>query len=41
MRRERVYLEDILTAADAVAAFITEQTWDSFEGNLMLRRTEG
>ena len=37
MRRERLYLEDILAAADAVAGFIETQTWELFEANLMLR----
>jgi uncharacterized protein with HEPN domain len=37
MRRERLYLEDILTAADAIAEFTYAQNLDSFETNLMLR----
>jgi uncharacterized protein with HEPN domain len=36
MRRERLFLEDILTATDAVAEFIRGQTEESFEGNPML-----
>jgi uncharacterized protein with HEPN domain len=37
MRRERLYLDDILAAADAVTGFIEKHTWDSFAANLMLR----
>ena len=37
MRRERLYLEDILTAADAIAEFTYAQNLESFETNLMLR----
>lgn len=37
MRRERLYLEDILAAADAIAAFIQGQKAELFEANLMLR----
>jgi uncharacterized protein with HEPN domain len=37
MRREQLYLEDILTAADAISAFIQEQDLGSFEANRMLR----
>ena len=37
MRRERLYLEDIVAAADAIASFIEAQTWESFQANLMLR----
>jgi uncharacterized protein with HEPN domain len=33
MRRERLYLEDILTAADAIADFTYAQNLDSFEAN--------
>jgi uncharacterized protein with HEPN domain len=37
MRRERLYLEDIVTAADAIAEFTYAQNLESFEANLMLR----
>jgi uncharacterized protein with HEPN domain len=37
MRRERLYLEDIVTAADAIAEFTYAQNPESFEANLMLR----
>jgi len=37
MRRERLYLKDILAAADAVTGFIETHTGDSFAKNLMLR----
>jgi uncharacterized protein with HEPN domain len=37
MRRERLYLEDILTAADAIAEFTQAQNLESFEGNRLLR----
>ncbi len=37
MRRERLYLEDILTAADAIAEFVQEEDFGSFETNCMLR----
>jgi uncharacterized protein with HEPN domain len=37
MRRERLFLKDILSAADAVAEFIQGQTQERFEGNRMLR----
>jgi uncharacterized protein with HEPN domain len=37
MRRERLYLEDILAAADAIAGFIQGQDAGSFAANLMLR----
>ena len=37
MRRERLFLEDILTAADAIAEFIQDQGFGSFEANRMLR----
>ncbi len=37
MRRERLYLEDILAAADAIATFIQGENIESFLANLMLR----
>jgi len=37
MRRERLYLEDIVTAADAIAEFTYAQNPESFEADLMLR----
>ena len=37
MRRERLYLEDIVTAADSIAEFTYAQNLESFEANLMLR----
>jgi uncharacterized protein with HEPN domain len=37
MRRERLYLEDILSAADAIAEFLGGQDFESFEANRMLR----
>lgn len=37
MRRERLYLEDILTAADAIAEFIQKQDLGSFEANRTLQ----
>jgi len=37
MRRERLCLEDIVTAADAIAEFTHAQNLESFEANLMLR----
>jgi uncharacterized protein with HEPN domain len=37
MRRERQFLEDIVSAADAIAAFIENETSDSFEEHQMLR----
>ncbi len=37
MRRERLFLEDIVSAADAIAEFIQGQTRESFEPNRMLR----
>jgi uncharacterized protein with HEPN domain len=37
MRRERLFLEDIVSAADAIAEFIQGQTQESFEANRMLR----
>jgi uncharacterized protein with HEPN domain len=37
MRRERLFLEDIVAAADAIAEFIQGQTQESFEVNRMLR----
>jgi uncharacterized protein with HEPN domain len=37
MRRERLYLEDILGAADAIAEFIGGQDLDGFEANHLLQ----
>lgn len=37
MRHERLFLEDIVSAADAIAEFIEGQTPQSFEANRMLR----
>ena len=37
MRRERLYLEDILAAADAIAEFIDGHDYASFEGSQLLR----
>jgi len=37
MRRERLYLGDILAAADAIAQFIGGQDFAGFEADLMLR----
>jgi len=37
MRRERLFLEDIVSAANAIAEFIQGQTRESFEANRMLR----
>ena len=37
MRRERLFLEDIIAASDAIAAFTQGQTLASFQTNLMLR----
>ena len=37
MRRERQFLEDIVSAADAIAAFIENETSDSFEEHQMVR----
>lgn len=37
MRRERLYLEDILAAANSIAEFIGKQEYSSFEGNGVLR----
>ena len=37
MRRERLYLEDILAAASALAEFMAAQTAESLAGNLLLR----
>jgi len=37
MRRERLYLEDILVAADAIGDFIAEQDLDSFGNNRLLQ----
>ncbi len=37
MRRERLYLEDILAAADTVAEFVQGQEFEAFEANAMLR----
>jgi uncharacterized protein with HEPN domain len=37
MRRERLYLEDIISAADAVAEFINRHDCESFHANRMLR----
>ncbi len=37
MRPERLYLCDILEAADAVAAFVSGRSRDSFEGDDLLR----
>jgi hypothetical protein len=37
MRREKLLLEDIIAAADAIAAFTQGQAMGSFEKNLMLR----
>jgi uncharacterized protein with HEPN domain len=37
MRRERLFLEDILAAADAIADFIQQQNYASFEASRLLR----
>ena len=37
MRGERLFLEDIVSAADAITEFIESQTCESFEANRMLR----
>jgi len=37
MRRERLYLEDILVAADAVAEYTASRTCESFVANGLLR----
>ena len=37
MRRERLYLEDIISAADAVTEFINGHDFESFHANRMLR----
>ncbi len=37
MRRERLYLEDILAAADAIAEFIRDQDYQSFQASRLLR----
>ncbi len=37
MRRERLYLEDILAAADAIREFIRGQDYGSFEASPLLR----
>lgn len=37
MRRERLFLEDILAAADAIAEFTHEQTAQSFGENRLVR----
>jgi len=37
MRRERLYLEDILAAADAIAEFIQGQDYQSFQASRLLR----
>jgi uncharacterized protein with HEPN domain len=37
MRRERLYLEDILAAADAIQEFIRGQDYGSFEASPLLR----
>lgn len=37
MRHERLFLEDIVSAADAIAEFIEGQTRESFEANRLLR----
>ena len=37
MRRERLYLEDILAAADAIAEFVEGQHLDSFHDDRMRR----
>jgi uncharacterized protein with HEPN domain len=37
MRRERLFLEDIVSAADAIAEFLQGQTRETFEANRMLR----
>ncbi|MEK7404061.1 MAG: HepT-like ribonuclease domain-containing protein [Acidobacteriota bacterium] len=39
MRRERLYLEDILTAADTIAEFVHGQELGAFEANDLLRST--
>jgi uncharacterized protein with HEPN domain len=37
MRRERLYLEDILAAADAIAEFIQGHDYGTFEASPLLR----
>jgi uncharacterized protein with HEPN domain len=37
MRRERLYLEDIVAAADAIAEFVRGQHLDSFLANRLIR----
>jgi len=37
MRRERQFLEDIMSAADAIASFIESETSESFEERQMVR----
>ncbi|MFN0167805.1 MAG: DUF86 domain-containing protein [Bryobacteraceae bacterium] len=37
MRREQLLLEDILSAADAIAEFVRGQQLESFEANRMVR----
>ena len=37
MRRERLYLEDIISAADAITEFINGQDFESFHANRVLR----
>ena len=41
MRRERLYLGDILAAADAIAGFIQGQDLETFRANLQLRSAVG
>ena len=41
MRRERLYLGDILAAADAIAGFIQGQDLERFRVNLQLRSAVG
>jgi len=41
MRRERLYLGDILSAADAMAGFIQGQDVERFRANLQLRSAAG
>jgi len=37
MRRERLFLEDIVSAADAIGGFIEKETFESFEERHMTR----